>query len=355
MALLPLALELKKNRPDLDVLVLYIDHQTRPEQSLEKSFVGHWASRFGFTFKSEKLKDWKGLTANFEERARLQRKKWVQNHAGGRVVFTGHHLDDSFEWFLMHSSRSTHLRPRGTPLINGIYRRPWLCVQKRQILRFLHAYALPYKVDPTNREISVHQRNYMRHEIVSRLKREYPSVLRNYVHRQNALALIDRVHVLRGHYAKPMKWQWGSSLVASDWSRRHDPIRVEQLKELIEKEALTTRSELTKELYKVLEALRNGSKGPHKLTKSIHVYIWGKEIFVIKQEELNLYGKADLYLAREFKRSTQIPERLPIKILTSTKESLKAVHPLFPQLCRELKKKQMGWQTPGRAMFIKET
>lgn len=353
MALMPLAFELQKKRPGLNVRVVYIDHKTREAQARERKFVAHWAQKFGFSFLSEELESWEGDTHNFEARARKQRKKHLAEHAHNAVIFTGHHLDDSYEWYVMQSSRSGQLRPRGIPLKNGRYRRPWLCVQKKQILRFLHAYGLPYLRDPTNFDEGVYERNDVRHQVVSPLKAIYPKLLKNYAHRQNALALLDGVHVHRAEQATVYEWERGTSLIASSWEKRHDPVRVEQLKAIIQKMGPHGRSELGHELYKVLSALRSGGKGPHKLARSVHLYLWGKEIFILRAEDLSFYSHRDKELALMLRKGAQIPDGLPVVILTRKKGSLKAPHPLFPQTCDALRKQDLGWQTPGRSLFSK--
>lgn len=348
MALLPLAFELKKKRPGLDIKVLYIHHNTRAEQRKEQRFVAHWAAMYGFSFASEVVGAWQGGTRNFEARARAQRKDFVARHAEGRVVFTGHHLDDSYEWFLMQSSRSTNVFPRGIPLVNGRYRRPWLCAQKKQILRFLHAIGQPYMCDPSNREVCVHERNRLRHEVMAPLKRLYPQLIKNYVHRQNVLALQEATHRLKGSPGQVRSWERGVSLFAPNWEARHDPLRVEQLKHLIHQQGPSTRAELCGELYKLLKALRSGAKGPHKLARSVHLYLWGNEVFILPQEDLAYYRRCDEDLTRHLAEGAQISAGVPIIILPSQKGSLKAAHPLFPNLCHALKQRGQGWQTPGR-------
>jgi|GEM_PF-4556832 len=354
MALLPLALELKKLRPNLLVKVLYIHHQTRDAQAQEEKFVSHWSGVFGFEFVSEYIKNWEGDTSNFEARARMQRKDLLSRHAHKSVIFTGHHLDDSYEWSLMQSSRTAQLRPRGIPLINGLYRRPWLCAQKKQILRFLSAYGLPYLRDPTNFDEGVHERNDVRHQVVSPLKLLYPKLLKNYVHRQNTLALLDGVHVNKGHEAKVRHWERGVSLYAKDWDKSNDPLRVEQLVTEIKSLGPSGRGELCVELYKILSALRAGAKGPHRVTRGLHLYLWGKEIFILKAEDLQYYEARDGEVVKLLKKGSQIPEDVPMKILPNKKGSLKAPHPLFPKSSDVLKRQQLGWQTPARALFMNE-
>lgn len=355
MALLPLAYELQKRCLGLEVKVLYLNHKTRAAQARERSFVAHWGQVFGFEFISEDLEDWQGDTRNFEARAREQRQKYLAEHASGAVIFTGHHLDDSYEWFLMQSSRSAQLNVRGIPLVNGRYRRPWLCVQKRQILRFLHAYGLPYLQDPTNFAEGLYERNDVRRQVVANLKKIYPQLLKKYVHRQNTQALLDGVHVHHALPAKIYQWERGASLISASWEKRHDPLRVEQLKNMIEQAQAQGRSELVHELYKVLSALRAGSKGPHKVARGLHLYLWGKEIFILKAQDLAFYHKKDKELALLMTKGSQIPEALPLKKITQKKKSLKAPHPLFPQTCEVLKQQGLGWQTPGRALFINRT
>ena len=116
-----------------------------------------------------------------EEAAREVRYSFFEEIAdqnGYERIATAHNADDQLETLLFRLARGTGLSGlRGIPPIRGRFLRPMLRVGKEEILRYLRENGLPHVTDETNADPS-YSRNYIRSEIVPRMKKVNPGALR---------------------------------------------------------------------------------------------------------------------------------------------------------------------------------
>lgn len=355
MGLLVLAQILRQDDPRLQIRVITIDHQSRPEQKAETAMVAQFAKTLGFETEILTIdaSHWKS-THNFEARASKLRKSLINGALKkGEVVFTGHHLNDSFEWFLMQLERSPDPTILGLPLVNGLWRRPFLCLTKNQIMKLINWGAIPYAIDPTNAEIKF-QRNRLRHKLSSPWLNSARGLMKNYVARSNLLAHKLEVHRLSrtGAELGLHFWQKGISVVAYSWSEDFDSLRVEQMREIVKSLSIKERGELTTELFKLCHALRKGRKGPHDLSGGVKAYLWGKEIFFIAAADLSFYNALD---KKWENKASQIPKEwlkdIPLKKFKG--EGMKSPHPLFPLTTQKWLALGISFQTPARSGLSK--
>lgn len=111
-------------------------------------------------------------------------------------LLLAHHLDDSLEWSLRQSVRSSEARAiLGMPAKSGRIRRPLMCLSKEQIEYAAMQFELEYCHDSSN-DCLHYERNFIRHEIVPKLKSLGAGALKNYVHRSNQLAHSFGLHLL---------------------------------------------------------------------------------------------------------------------------------------------------------------
>ncbi len=106
----------------------------------------------------------------------------------GELLLLGHHLDDSFEWSLRQLVRTS--KPEsilGIPNKSGRVRRPLMCLSRAQIEYASELFELEHCHDESNDDLAF-ERNYLRHEVVPKLRVVGPSLLKNYVRRNNELA-----------------------------------------------------------------------------------------------------------------------------------------------------------------------
>lgn len=125
--------------------------------------------------------------ADFENSARLMRKSELKKRFSSKEHYylTGHHIDDSFEWWFKGRLTQSHARkPIGIPLINGSYRRPFHCVTKNHILKFLKSIEVVHAEDSSNTDTKF-ERNFLRSEVISAIKKRYPKYLKHFVNQRN--------------------------------------------------------------------------------------------------------------------------------------------------------------------------
>lgn len=183
---------------NFDIYAITIDHNYRRGSHEEARKVHHW------------IKDWDVLhiikpleyknnidprkLSNFEEVAREERYKVMSkicHRESIPVLFMGHHRDDQLETFIQrlqgNSSifglagtrsisplpRSKDLSPEETrdkPQIQIV--RPFWGYDKLDILDTCKANGVPYVTDPTNADVNLTRRNYLRHLIAEVIPRK---------------------------------------------------------------------------------------------------------------------------------------------------------------------------------------
>jgi tRNA(Ile)-lysidine synthase len=167
--------------------VAHLDHGLREKAGESDSrFVSKMAEREGLTLHSRRV-DVPGLHAeeggSIEALARRERYAFLNEAravAGARWIVTGHTADDQVETFLMNLLRGAGPRGLGgmLPVGPGPMCRPLLESWREEIISFLEANDLPYRLDPTNADTAL-TRNRIRHRLVPILKRDFgSSVLR---------------------------------------------------------------------------------------------------------------------------------------------------------------------------------
>ena len=126
-----------------------------------------------------------------EENARRIRYDWLAEVARQRSadwIATGHNADDQAETVLHHILRGTGLAGLGgiapdRPLDNGVRLiRPLLSVTRAEILAYLAAEKIEFRVDSSNADVRF-TRNRIRHELLPMLTRDYNPALADVLRR----------------------------------------------------------------------------------------------------------------------------------------------------------------------------
>ncbi|MCI0654106.1 MAG: tRNA lysidine(34) synthetase TilS [Methylococcaceae bacterium] len=137
---------------------------------------------------------------SIEEAARTARYEALLQLVGDTtVVLTAQHRDDQAETILLQLLRGSGLKglagmPGSIAFGAGVLHRPLLRFSRRCIRSYAETRALSWIDDPSNADI-VHDRNYLRHEIIPRLKERWPgmdkTLARSGKHCADAQKLID--------------------------------------------------------------------------------------------------------------------------------------------------------------------
>ena len=102
--------------------------------------------------------------------------------APGEMLLTAHHADDQLETVMMRLLRGTGVKglrgiARLQPFGSGFLARPLLEVPRVEILAAARAWGLEWLEDPSNRD-SRFDRNYVRAELIPRIKARWPAAAR---------------------------------------------------------------------------------------------------------------------------------------------------------------------------------
>ena len=160
---------------------VYVDHGVRPDTDLDFELIKRVFGQAERVVMTCEKTD--------EQSLRHERLKVLKSmaHQKKAKLLLAHHIDDSFEWSLMRSFKSGST-PLGIPLVNGKIRRPFHCFTKRQILAFATDEGLLWREDSTNSD-QRYERNYLRSEVISKIKERYPKYLKHYVQQQKKLLM----------------------------------------------------------------------------------------------------------------------------------------------------------------------
>lgn len=171
-------LELRK-KLDFELAVCHVNHQIRGKSAdedeafvrrlCEERGIPFWAFHENVELIAAKRKQ------SLEEAGRMVRREafeTVRREVGGTKIATAHHKNDSAETLLMNLARGAGLKGMcAIRPVNGIWIRPLLCLERREIEAWLEEQNLPYCQDETNDE-DEYMRNRVRHRIIPELEKQ---------------------------------------------------------------------------------------------------------------------------------------------------------------------------------------
>ena len=296
MALLHVLAALRREQ-GLELRALTIDHLSRAKSSRDVQFCRQQCECLQIPFSSLQIPE--KISSNREHRWRQEREQIFKALlAPGDVLYQGHHLNDSWEWYLMGQLKSSSRYIAGIPLINGHLRRPFLCVSKSQIIRYAREQSIPFVRDLSNRDEQF-ERNSLRKSTAS-WERRFPKYLKHYAQRQNDWAYQQSLHALKQsgsfHYLQD---QFGGQLFWS-WKKLGGAALKQALIQGICKLSSQGRGQLSKEVEKLITAQKRGNRlGPMAFSGGVFAY-WGHHIIYL----LNQNGRK----LREVKRKNLRPQ-----------------------------------------------
>ena len=294
---------------------IHIDHGTRPEIKKEMISLKKWAAELGVEFSSVDL-DLSLSDGNFEMKARSQRYKSFNSFLKeDEILLTGHHLDDSFEWTMMQSLKSSSLSGSlGIPVKGPRVVRPFLCLSKAQITRFAKDNGLMWFEDESNNDLDF-ERNYIRKLIKDNIAVKYPKYLKHYARRQNTLADKLGLSVFKNESTKLdiKKRDWGHIVKVEGSLNEH----CLELSMLITKSSSKGRGRISDQYIKLVASYNksNGEyRGPLSFSGGVKVYYSRPYVIIVsKGKSPHLYSS-----------SSQIPDCVPFIKKANKKTSLKS-------------------------------
>jgi tRNA(Ile)-lysidine synthase len=182
MAMLRFFQDMQVNFPTLQLTVAHVEHGLRGKESKEDAeFVRGYCQSHGIPFHLHEpdvreRKQQEGLST--QEAARICRYEWFEelmNKIKADKLVLAHHGDDQIETMMMRQIRGSLPGRKGIPVkrpfANGLIIRPFLCVEKTDLVNFCQVLDVPYRIDASN-EGDDYQRNRIRHHILPHIKRE---------------------------------------------------------------------------------------------------------------------------------------------------------------------------------------
>ena len=283
----------------------YVDYGVREDALENKSLVMSEAKRCGnlltcFSAKPFPLK-------NFEFNAREWRMRYFIQHLKeqkARYLYLAHTVDDSLEWYwLQQWASSVYPEAIGIPVKSGYIRRPLHCLSKKQVRFAVKFLNIPYREDPTNRDISF-ERNFIRHIIIPKIKERYPAYLKNYAARANQLAYARKVSALA---LDPRPLVVRDRLGGIFLLQAHGPGTFWGQEECIRRAFFSGggRGKLRDQVQKLIQAQANGRSGPLYLSGGVRIFMGPGGLHKISSDLLVHYREWDRILA--FKKYAQIP------------------------------------------------
>jgi tRNA(Ile)-lysidine synthase len=271
--------------------VVFINHGTRSSQKQDQILVQKLTKHLKVKNSVFHLKNLE--KTNFENQARIERYKIFNFIAAGeKQICLGHHIDDSYEWSLMQSFKSSNPKSSlGIPLRNKNVIRPLMCLTKKQILRYAKEVGIPYLEDPTNKDNDF-ERNYVRNEVIPNISKRHPQYLKHYANRSNELARIYKLHVKnRDSHYQTTKNKNSILIYNLENSINFSGIEsciIDGMKELNP----NSRGTLSEQIKKIIQAMKNHRFGPLALTAGVKAYVSFNAVLLTKQTKASFKTKS---------------------------------------------------------------
>lgn len=297
--------------------VVHINHNSRVGQDREESFVHEYCKHLGIECVSTTLSDL-DPNRNFEYHARLKRyDAFYQLANDNEKIVLAHHIDDSFEWTMLQSLRSSSIEGLvGIPVVNGRVIRPFMCVTKQQIRNYAGMYDLPFVEDPTN-EMIKYERNFIRNNIITAFSDRYKKYLKHYVYRHNEISRRLGLHyIYKDKSSFNVSFGKDSVMIYSilgknDYSGLQNLV-LKGLKHLNP----DSRGKVSGQIENVITALKNNKYGPISLTNGVKAFVDFNLVMLTKSSETKMGLKFQDYKTFSYDEFVNFIEiTIPSKLL----------------------------------------
>lgn len=176
-----------KDNFDIEIVAINVDHSIRDNSEEDTAFVQTYCKenriRF-YKFKIDSNVIAKENKICLEEAARIGRygvfDSLIQKGIVDKIAL-GHHLQDQAETILLNIFRGAGLNgAKGMEYQRGQFIRPMLNTSKLEILTYAHDNEIPFVEDNSNYD-ETYSRNYLRHNIMPKLRMKWSNLDKNIV------------------------------------------------------------------------------------------------------------------------------------------------------------------------------
>ena len=185
MALLSLLIDLR-DKKKFNIVTAHINHNLREESAEEFEFVKNFCEKNNCIFEGTIFEKYE--TNSIENEAREKRYNFFEeilSKYDSKYLFTAHHGDDLIETILMRITRGSSLEgymgfKKISKRDNYVILRPLIFYTKDEILDYLKAKEIDYRIDKTNFS-KEYTRNRYRLDVLPLLKKENLNVHKKYL------------------------------------------------------------------------------------------------------------------------------------------------------------------------------
>jgi len=309
MALLTCCVLLKYYRVLEDVKVIHIDHGSRSNGYKDYKLIKKVCDKFGIECYLKEIKVDFSLP-DYENLARRKRYEIFSNVLSkGELLYTAHNINDSYEWSLMQSSRSSEWSSSlGIPVINNNIARPFNCLTRKQIEKLNSLLEVPFINDISNNNFRF-ERNYCRNKIIPLIEDKYPKMLKHYVQRSNEMARM--LGLLRSKTPFCNRSRESYKIIKScpevtlvidlKFEGNFSSIRSELI-DIIKHHSSKQKGKISTQLNSLLSAASSGGKGPMHFSGGVICYIEKGILYFTNIETSKLiFHKLDLEILAKLK------------------------------------------------------
>jgi len=241
----------------------------------------------------------------------------------GDRLYMGHHIDDSIEWYMRQLFGSSGNIKMGIPLVNGAITRPFHCLTKKQISRFVGELDLAFVSDSSNFDLRF-QRNFLRHSVLGRLYEEFPKGQAHFVQKANQWA--QDYHHQQSEKAPRLEVIEKESLGLRIMFKEKNEVSWEnyrtQIKEELHSLSSKVRGETRQNLDRLLNNLdsKRGGQGPFSFSGGVKVYCYPQMLILLRSNKEEVLKSWDKKLSERILNDSQIPCRIVFSKAPSSRE-----------------------------------
>ncbi len=173
----------RPRRARVPLRAIHVDHGLSPRSGGWASACRRQCRALGVPLTVHRVRVVLGRGVSVESAARDARYARLRDSLrAGEILFTAHHLDDQFETLLLQLMRGAGVNglaamPEVASFGRGLHLRPLLTLERRQLLGWVRAQGLEWIEDDSNADLRF-DRNYLRLEVLPRLRSRWPAAAR---------------------------------------------------------------------------------------------------------------------------------------------------------------------------------
>lgn len=192
---------------DITFVACHMNYQLRGQESQEDQlFVENWCLNKGIPLATKvvlKEKDHQNTQQWARDKRRLFFKECLETYQA-QYILTAHHVNDQLETQLLQFLRGSIIGLGGMKKKQGEYARPFLYIEKNEIIEFAKIHNIPWREDSSNAKNN-YKRNFLRHSVTPQLKEHFDLNIQHVQHHS------DRLHAQNN---------WHKELIG-DWLEKH--------------------------------------------------------------------------------------------------------------------------------------